>query len=477
MAKNITYSILACFIFIINSITSVQIVEKRELECALSENVRENIANYAQVTNDIIDYFVKGPLKGKTWNSLSEFVDTFGNRLSGTKNLENSIDYMIEKTRENNIKNVYTEEVEVPYWLRGEEYALLMKPRVKNLPMLGLGYSVATPPDGIIANAIVVKSFDELKSLPDAEVANKIVVYDEAYVNYGVTVKYRSKGASEAAKKGAVGALIRSVTPFSMNTPHTGMQSYDANVTKIPVAAITHEDADLLWRLQERGKEIVIKMKMSATLSTKTSRNTIIDTEGTTKKDKVVIVSGHIDSWDVGDGSMDDGGGAFISWMAQIALNQMNLRPKRTLRTILWTAEELGLVGSREYGKRHRNETENLNFVMESDGGVFQPLGLIYSGSKTGECMIKEILKLFSSINATQIQTQGEPGPDIGMWTRDGIPGGGLLNEASKYFWYHHSEGDRLNVMDSDVLDLAAAFWTAFSYIVADIDSDIPRSP
>lgn len=353
----------------------------------------------------------------------------------------------------------------------------MIRPRIKKLAMLGLGYSVATPPDGIIANAIVVKSFDELKSLPDAEVANKIVVYDEAYVNYGVTVKYRSKGASEAARKGAVGALIRSVTPFSMNTPHTGMQYYEANVTNIPVAAITHEDADLLWRLQERGKEIVIKMKMSATLSIKTSRNTIIDTEGTTKKDKVVIVSGHIDSWDVGDGSMDDGGGAFISWMTQIALNQMNLRPKRTLRTILWTAEELGLIGSREYGKRHSNETENLNFVMESDGGVFRPLGLIYSGSSTGECMMREILKLFSSINATRIQIESEPGPDIGMWTRDGIPGGGLLNENSKYFWYHHSEGDRLNVLDSDVLDLSAAFWTAFSYIVADIDSDIPRSP
>lgn len=351
----------------------------------------------------------------------------------------------------------------------------MIKPRFKKLAMLGLGYSVATPPEGLKRNAIVVRSFDELRALPDNSVRGKIVVYNQEYVTYGKTVKYRSKGASEASKKGAVAALVRSIAPYSLNTPHTGMQTYEVNVTKIPVAAITIEDAEMLWRLQKRGEEIVINLKMSPTLTYKVSRNTIIDLKGSTQQEKVVVVSGHIDSWDVGDGSMDDGGGAFISWIAPIALKDLNLQPKRTLRAILWTAEEIGLIGSEQYQTRHKIDEKNLNFVMESDIGTFNPLGLTYSGSEKGECMMKEILKLFNKINTTQFEI-GDAGPDVGYWINQGISGGSLMNENSKYFWYHHSEADRLNVLDSKTLDKAAAFWTAFSYIVADMESDVPRS-
>lgn len=342
------------------------------------------------------------------------------------------------------------------------------------MPMLGLGTSIPTPIGGITAQVIVVKSFEELDVLSEDEVQGKILVYDQPFTKYGETSDYRSRGASEAAKKGAVAALVRSITPFSIASPHTGSQKYAANVKKIPVAAITLEDADLLWRIQNRGEEIVINLNMSATQDTKISRNIIADLTGSDSPNKIVVVSGHIDSWDVGDGSMDDAGGCFISWMAPIALKTLGLRPKRTLRALFFTAEELGLIGAEAYAEDHKDQNDNLNFVMESDSGTFAPLGLRYEGSPTGACMVKELLKLFSSINATELLLE-RPGSDITVWTRQGIPGGGLHNDNGRYFWFHHAEGDTLNVLDSDVIDLNAAFWTAVSYVIADMKNDIPR--
>lgn len=341
--------------------------------------------------------------------------------------------------------------------------------------MLGLGGSVGTPPEGITAQAIVVESFEELYALSDNEVNGKLIVYAPKFTNYASTVKYRLNGASKAAKKGAVAALVRSITPYSHSTPHTGLMEYDDADNKIPIAAITAEDADQLLRMQNSGNNLTIKLTMSATSGTKVSRNTIADFKGLTHEKKVVVVSGHLDSWDVGDGAMDDGGGAFISWLAPVVLKKLNLRPRRTLRTILWTGEEQGFIGAIAYEKAHREDNDDLNFVMESDYGTFSPLGLMYSGSKTGECMMREILKLFESINATQLILT-EPGPDISFWTDQGIPGGGFHNENEKYFWYHHSEADSMNLIESDAFDRSAAFWTAFSYIVADLKHDIPRN-
>lgn len=362
----------------------------------------------------------------------------------------------------------------MPHWIRGEEYALLIKPRAKKLSMLGLGFSIATPPEGITAEAVIVQSFDELYALPSEKVKGKIVVYDQPFKSYGESGPYRGYGASEASKKGAIAALVRSVTPFSIASPHTGHQLYYENVTKIPVAAITHEDADLLWRKQQRGEVIVIKLKMSATLDTKVSRNFVADLTGSSVPVEKVIISGHIDSWDVGDGSMDDAAGSFISWMAPIALKEMNLRPKRTLRNILFTAEEFGSIGAIEYEKQHRDDNDNIKFLMESDIGTFTPLGLMYEGNEDGECMMREILKLFMFINITEIVIDSS-GPDISVWTTQGFPGVGLYNDNPRYFWYHHSPGDTLNVIDSDVLDLNAGFWTAVSYIVSDMKYVIPK--
>lgn len=266
-----------------------------------------------------------------------------------------------------------------------------MHPHHQNLAILGLGSSVGTPPEGITAEAIVINSFDELEKL-SKNIKDKIVVFNEDYISYGQAVKYRDYAADRSSKYGAVATLVRSVTPFSLNTPHTGWQDYSGNVTKIPTACITIEDAHMLKRMQNKHK-LIINLKMEAkTLKDTTSRNTVVEIKGRKTPEKVVIISGHLDSWDVGKGAMDDGAGAFLSWNSLVILKSLGLRPKRTLRAILWTAEEEGLVGAFNYFKTHE-DLKNIDFIMESDEGTFLPLGIEYAGPRYGACVLQEVVK------------------------------------------------------------------------------------
>ncbi|XP_026745899.1 carboxypeptidase Q-like isoform X1 [Trichoplusia ni] len=441
----------------------------------LGDELIEEIWGYENVKDEILKYVIDGDFKRKTYDELAKFVDKFGARPSGTEVLEKSIDYMIDLTREEGLNDIVTEELEVPRWERGEERITMLEPRVKDISVLGLGRSVSTPPEGITAEVVVFKSFDELENTPDEKVAGKIVLYAPIFTKYGETNKYRTQGATKASAKGAVASLVRSITPFSINTPHTGSQTYGEGVIPIPTAAIAIEDADLISRIHARGEKVVLHIRMFSNLETKVSRNTLIDLKGTQNPEKLVIVSGHIDSWDVGQGAMDDGGGLFISWAAPVILKRLNLIPKRTVRAIFWTAEELGLIGAYAYEKAHRHESDNINFIMESDEGTFAPLGLAVGGSKKARCIVGEVLKLFKSINASTLVEEDAPGSDIGIFTGNGIPGASLHNDNAKYFWFHHTEGDTMNVEDPDELDLGAAFWTAVAYIIADLSEDIPR--
>ncbi|XP_013161560.1 PREDICTED: carboxypeptidase Q-like isoform X1 [Papilio xuthus] len=470
--------VLKAFVFLIflNSLHCAVVKRKTysELRSCDIGGLADEIASYDTVVKDIIEY-VSGPFKGKTYDELAKFVDKFGARPSGSKVLEESIDYMIQLTQDEGLTDITLENVEVPHWVRGKEFATMLKPREKNIALLGLGRSVTTPEEGITAEVVVVSSFENLDAAKYEDIKGKIVLYDPIFTTYGETVVYRSQGATKAAEKGAVAALVRSIAPFSINSPHTGSQTYGENVTQIPTAAITLEDADLIRRLYNRGETIELNIKMFSTFDIQTSRNTIIDLKGIEKPEKLVIVSGHIDSWDVGQGAMDDGGGLFVSWAAPVILKRLNLRPRRTIRSIFWTAEELGLVGAYAYEKEHRNEMTNINFIMESDEGTFAPLGLAVAGTQEARCIVAEILKLFESINASALIEDDSPGSDIAVIIRNGVPGASLHNDNERYFWFHHTEGDTMNVEDPDELDLCTAFWTAVSYIIADISVDIPR--
>uniref|UniRef100_A0AAV2MFL4 Carboxypeptidase Q n=1 Tax=Knipowitschia caucasica TaxID=637954 RepID=A0AAV2MFL4_KNICA len=432
------------------------------------------VAAYADVAKRIIDLAVNGAAQNRSYRRLADFTDAIGNRVSGSKNLENAINYMHKAMALDGLE-VHLEPVKVPHWVRGKESAEMLQPRPKPLAMLGLGSSVGTPPGGIRAEVVVVRSFTELKSR-GADVKGKIVVYNQPFVSYGETVAYRAFGASEAAKLGAVAALIRSITPFSINSPHTGVQDYQDGVVKIPAACITVEDAELMWRMSQRGEHIEVLLNMGATtLPDADSFNTVAEIRGWQHPEQVVLLSGHLDSWDVGQGAMDDGGGAMISWEALSLIQDLGLRPRRTLRTVLWTGEEQGGVGAQQYYNLHKVNLSDFDLVMESDLGTFKPVGLQFTGSEAAQKVMEQVVQLLAPINTTKLEPHGE-GTDISPWMEAGVPGASLHVADSKYFWFHHTEGDTLTVQDPHHMDLCSALWAVVAFVVGDLEEMLPRA-
>ncbi|XP_066482588.1 carboxypeptidase Q isoform X2 [Tiliqua scincoides] len=437
------------------------------------EDIKKEIAGYSDIAKKIINLAVYGEAQNRSYERLALFVDTIGPRLSGSRNLELAIQYMYKALKKDGLENVHLEPVKIPHWERGEESVMMVEPYNHSMAVLGLGGSVATPPEGITAEVLVVASFGELHRRAQ-EAAGKIVVYNQQYVSYGETVQYRSRGAVEAAQVGAKASLIKSITPFSINSPHTGMQSYNSNVPKIPTASISVEDAELMARLASRGTKIIVTLKMGAkTYPDADSFNTVAEIIGSKYPEQVVLVSGHLDSWDVGQGAMDDGGGAFISWEALSLIKDLGLRPKRTLRLVLWTGEEQGGVGAEQYYKLHKVNLSNFDIVMESDEGTFTPAGVGFTGTDAAQNIMKEIVNLLKPINITGVFEGGEA-TDIRYWMRDGIPGASLRDDITKYFWFHHSQGDTMTVQDPIQMNLCAAVWTVVSYIIADMEEKLP---
>jgi len=426
---------------------------------------------YRGDANRIIDAALRD---STAWNRLAEMTEKFGNRLSGTPALEQTIDWVIAKMKEDGLQNVRGEPVMVPVWLRGAESAQLVSPRAQNLPMLGLGGSIATPPGGITADVMVVGSFSDLTAKA-AQAAGKIVLFDVPFTNYGETVQYRSRGAVAAAKVGAVAALVRSVTPYSQRTPHTGALSYDSTVRRIPAAAITVEDAEMIHRMLDRGERVRVKLTMSAkAMPDAPSRNVMGEIVGSEKPDEVVVFGGHIDSWDVGRGAMDDGGGVVVAWEAVKLLKRLGLKPKRTIRVVGWTNEENGGRGGQGYRDAHKAEVEKHVLAIESDGGVFKPQGFSFGGSDAALEILKQIGSLLDRIEAGSI-VKGGGGADIAPIMALGVPGLGLNVDATKYFWYHHTEADTIDKLDPNDMARCVATMAVMAYVVADMAETLPR--
>jgi carboxypeptidase Q len=340
--------------------------------------------------------------------------------------------------------------------------------------MLGLGRSIATPAEGIEADVFVVTSFDDLAAKAD-EAIGKIVLFNVPFTSYGETVRYRGMGAIEAAKAGAVASLIRSVTPYSLQTPHTGAMRYDPDVPRIPHAAITIEDAEYMARQQARGITVRVKLYMEAkTLPDVMSRNAIAELRGTEFPDEVIVMGGHIDSWDVGQGAMDDAGGCVAAWEALRILKELGLRARRTIRVTMWTNEENGLRGGNVYRDSLGDNVDSHVLAIESDAGVFSPTGFGFSGSDEAFAIIGQIGTLLEPIGAGEI-TRGGGGADIGPLMREGVPGAGLAVERSKYFWYHHTHADTIDKLDPDEMARSVAALAVLAYVVADMPERLPR--
>ncbi|HXE56576.1 MAG TPA: M28 family metallopeptidase [Gemmatimonadales bacterium] len=408
------------------------------------------------------------------YHRLAYFVDRFGHRLSGSPSLEAAIDWMLAEMKRDGLDGVRGDPVMVPRWVRGAESAELLQPRRMPLPMLGLGGSIGTPKGGITAQVLVVSSFEELTARA-AEARGKIVLFDVPFTTYGETVRYRVDGANAASRVGAVASLIRSVTPFSMRTPHTGVMRYDSLAHPIPHAAITPEDAAMLHRMQARGERIVVRLVMGArTLPDAPSRNVVAELRGSERPDEVVVLGGHIDSWDVGQGAMDDAGGVVAAWEAVGLMKRLGLRPRRTVRVVGWTNEENGLRGATAYRDRYRAELERHVLAIESDAGVFRPDGFGFTGSDSARAIVRQVASLLDRIGAGGIGDQGG-GADIGPIMALGVPGMGLDVDASRYFWYHHTDADTIDKLDPRELNLCVATLAVMAYVVADLPDPLPR--
>ena len=405
--------------------------------------------------------------KNRAYERLQYLTDHIGNRLSGSRNLENAIAWALSKMKEDGLDNVRAEKVMVPHWVRGQE-SLEVVPSGQELNLLGLGNSVGTPVEGITADTVVVRNFAELEALGE-KVRGKIVVYNAPFTNYGATVQYRLNGASRAARYGAVAALVRSITPTSLQTPHTGAMNYDAAQPKIPVAAITIETAELLQRRYDTGDTLRLRLKMEAKfLADAESANVIAELKGSERPDEIVLIGGHFDSWDVGQGAHDDGGSCIAAWEAIRLLKELGLRPRRTIRVVLFTNEENGLRGGNAYRDMHRAEKHII--AIESDSGIYRPegLGLAENAPLQVRSNLQEIAKLLIGIGADKIAANGG-GADIGPIVREGVVGANLDVDGSRYFDIHHTQADTLDKIDPRDLSLCVATMAVFAYTIADM--------
>ena len=329
-------------------------------------------------------------------------------------------------------------------------------------------------PGGITSEVVVVNNFDELEKKAK-EIKGNIVLFNAPFTTYGETVSYRYNGASKASSFGAKASLVRSIGPWSMNTPHTGVMAYDEKYKKIPHAALTMEDAMMIGRLYDRGEKIIIKLNMEAkTLPDRWSRNVISEITGSKFPDEIIVIGGHIDSWDVGQGVHDDAGGCVAAWEALRLIKNMGLKPKRTIRCVLWTNEENGSRGNKAYRDMYLDDLDNHILAIESDAGVFAPKGFGFTGSDKAREIASNIHELLEPIGAQNI-SEGGRAVDIAPLNDLGVPVMSLKVDDSKYFWYHHSEADTFDKVDFKEFNRCIAAMATMAFVVADMPEKLPR--
>lgn len=431
-----------------------------------TESVAPWLESYREPARRIIE---SATSTRRAWNRLAELTDTFGHRLSGSHALEDAIEWAVARMKEDGFDRVWTDPVKVPHWVRGRESLAIVSPRFHELPVLGLGMSVGTPPEGIEADLLVVSNFEELERRRD-EAAGHIVLYNVPYHGYGATVAYRANGASHAARYGAVAVLVRSIGPEGLRTPHTGTLVYRSDSPRIPAAAISVEDARRLARMTERGERVRLRLKMEAReLPDAESANVIAEVRGTERPDEVVVVSGHFDSWDVGTGASDDGGGCIAAWEVGRLLMELGLRPRRTIRVVFFTNEENGLRGGTDYRDRYRDQLANHALMIESDLGVSAPRGFGFSGNDAARAQVTAIASLLAPISATNVGPSGG-GADIApSVAAAGIPALSPEVDPTDYFVIHHTQADTVDRIDPNAMGRHIAALAVMAYVVADM--------
>lgn len=422
------------------------------------------------------------------YRQLAYLTENIGPRPSGSLQARAAAEYVATELRKLGL-DVRLQQVTVPHWVRGVETAALVQypgmvaGTTQRIVLTALGGSSSTPPDGITVEVVTVNTFDELTALGRDKIAGKIVLFNEifdkqkaaaglSFAAYGEAVRYRGAGAKAAADLGAAAALVRSVGGADYRLPHTGF-SLPAG---IPAGAVTAEDADLIVHLAAQGK---IQMHLTLTpqkLPDETGYNVIADLKGSEHPEQIVVVSGHLDSWDLGTGALDDAAGVVIAMQAAEVLQRLHLRPSRTLRVIAWMDEETGGSGSKAYTAEYTNEFPHHIAAIESDSGASHPIGFEVKAAPAAIESLHPVQTVLQSVGAGVMQpTTYPPGADIAAMSEAGVPTFGMLQDSRTYFNYHHTAADTLDkISPADLRENAAAI-AVLAYALTNMKEPLSR--
>ncbi len=409
------------------------------------------------------------------YNLLESLTTEVGPRLAGSPQEQVAIDWAVAKFKSLGFDKVYTEPVQVPRWERLSEHARVVSPFAQSLRVTALGKSAATPVGGVTAEIVHYATFEDLQAADTADIEGKIVFISNrmkrhiAGRGYGPAVQARGRGASEAARKGALALVIRSIGTDSHRMPHTGGVNYAADIPRIAAAALSNPDADQLERILKRGKPVTLHLDIQTKDHGMVEMaNVIGEITGTTFPDDVVILGSHLDSWDLGTGAIDDGAGVAITMAAADLIKRMAPRPKRTIRVVLFSAEEVGLVGARQYAERHKDNLKHLIIGAESDFGAGPVWALASKVRPDATFVVDKMAQIMGALGVVRADRVAGGGPDVGQLGRMGMPVIDMMQNGNQYFDLHHTADDTFDKVKPEDMRQNVAAWAVFTYMAAD---------
>ncbi|NVK21091.1 MAG: M20/M25/M40 family metallo-hydrolase [Kangiellaceae bacterium] len=415
----------------------------------------------------------------KGYEIVESLTTEVGPRMAGTAGDAAAVKWGVAKLKELGFDKVWTEPVTFPTWKRGVETAEVISPFPQPLVITALGFSVGTEPEGLTAEIMAFDTLDDLINAPEGIADGKIVFIKHRMhkardgSGYGPAVAARGRGAVEAAKKGAVGILIRSIGTDSHRMAHTGMMRYEEGTPRIPAAALSAPDADLLENMLKRKQPVKVKVTLDAQDGEQyTSHNVIGEITGSEKPEEYIIIGGHLDSWDLGTGALDDGAGIAITTAAAELIARLPQRPKRSIRVVMFANEEQGLVGARAYAEAHKDELQKIITGAESDFGAGKIWRLDSRVKSEALPVVEQMAKIMEPLGIEYGNNRAGGGPDLIPLRQMGISVFSLRQDGTDYFDYHHTPDDTLDKIEKESLDQNTAAYVVLAYITAQMDGD-----
>ena len=407
-----------------------------------------------------------------------------GPRLAGSEGDKRAVAWAEAKFQELGFDKIYKEPVEVVHWVRGPAKASITAPYPQRMVITALGGSVSTPPGGITAEIAAFDSLEQLKAAAPADIKGKIVFINARMErhrsgrDYGKTVGGRSKGAVVASQLGARAIVIRSVGTDHSRMPHTGAMRYKEGVAKIPAAALSTSDADLLAAMLTRGKPVTFHLEMeNREEQMETSYTVVGELTGRERPDEYILIGAHLDSWDEGTGALDDGAGVGIVMAAAKGIAQMPQRPRRSVRVVLYANEEGGLVGAKSYVKAHKDDMHQIKLAAESDFGAGKIWRFDTRVMDNNLPLMSEIAKLLEPMGIARGHNEARGGPDVSVLPAKGVPVFSLYQDGTDYFDYHHTPNDTLDKVDLESIKQNAAAYATVAYMAAEYPGEITQLP